>query len=99
MTGGVLSSFRGDLELSPSPVAERSGLLIRDPFCYSSSILIISLFLVFCLLLFDGQHTELELREALVRVMADVRVGEILAQLRDALFGGGFFWDQRFEKL
>src|SRR5262245_15818346 len=99
MTEGVLPPLRGDLELTPSPVPDRPGLLIRDPYRYSSSILIIPPPLVPCLLLFDGQHTELELREALVRVTADVRVGEILAQLRDALSGGGFLQDERFEEL
>jgi len=51
----------------PSPVAERPGLLIRDPYRYSDITLIIPPALIECLRCFDGERTSLELREILVR--------------------------------
>jgi hypothetical protein len=96
MSESPLPRLRSDLELIPSPVSDRPGLLIRDPYRFSAAVVIVPPPLVPCLLCFDGQRTELELREMLVRVTQDVRVGEIIAQLRDALSAGGFLEDQRF---
>lgn len=83
----------------PSPVAERPGLLIRDPFHYSDATLIIPPPLVACLQCFDGEQTGLELREALVRVTGELQVGDLEAHLRGALKDAGFLEDETFEAL
>ena len=63
----------------PSPSPEHPGLFIRDPYRFSDAMLIIPPVLVECLQCFDGQHTELDLRAALVRLTGDLDVGEIRA--------------------
>ena len=49
-----------------------SPLLVRDPYRYTESVLILPPPLVPCLLLFDGEHDEADLREVLVRLMGTI---------------------------
>jgi len=88
-----------DLDFMPSPVPDRPGLLIRDPFHYSDMTLIVPPVLVECLQLFDGEQTDLDLRSALVRLTGELNVGEIGRQLRDALSEAGFCDDQNYLQL
>ena len=83
----------------PSPDAEHPGLLIRDPFRYSDSMLLIPPQLVVCLAYFDGVHTTLDLRENLVRLTGDIQVGELEKHLFDSLSAAGFLEDEKFEQL
>ena len=80
----------------PSPVPEKPGLLIRDPFRYSDATLIIPPALVACLEFFDGRSGELDLREFLVRLTGDVTVGDLEKHLIDTLSGAGFLEDENF---
>ena len=73
----MLPSLRTNLDFMPSPVADRPGLTIRDPFQYSDTTLIIPPALVACLEFFDGQHGELDLREFLVRLTGNLEVGDL----------------------
>jgi MEMO1 family protein len=88
-----------DLDFMPSPVEDRPGLLIRDSFGYSDSMLIIPPPLVECLECFDGQQTELDLRAALVRITGDLEVGQIQDQLIGTLSGAGFLHNDIYEAL
>ena len=83
----------------PSPSAEQPGLFIRDPYRYSDAMLIVPPPLVECLQCFDGQHTDLDLRAALVRITNDLQVGDIERQLIDTLSAAGFLEDQAFEEM
>src|SRR5262245_42068315 len=83
----------------PSPVTDRPGLLLRDPLAFSRSVLIVPPPLVPLLLLFDGQRSEADLREALVRATGDLAVGELLAHLVRSLSENGFLEDEVFERL
>ncbi len=83
----------------PSPVADRPGLLIRDPFRYSDVTLIIPPLLVECLVLFDGVNTELDLREQLFRLTGDIRTGEVGRQLAETLSRSGFLEDEVFRQM
>ncbi len=83
----------------PSPVAERPGLLIRDPFRYSDITLIIPPPLVECLQYFDGERTSLDLRESLVRATGDLQVGDLEQHLIDTLSGSGFLEDETFARM
>lgn len=83
----------------PSPDPKRPGLLIRDPFRFSDSMLLIPPQLVPCLACFDGQQTSLDLRASLVQITGDIQVGDIEKQLYDALSEAGFLEDGRFEEL
>src|SRR5438309_2038312 len=69
----MLPSLRTNLDFMPSPVRDKPGLMIRDPFQYSDAALIIPPALVACLECFDGQHSELDLREFLVRLTGDLK--------------------------
>lgn len=83
----------------PSPVEDRPGLLIRDPFHYSDMTLIVPPPLVECLALFDGEQTELDLRAALVRLTGELNVSEIEKHLRDALSEAGFCEDATYAEM
>lgn len=89
-----LPPLRRDLDLMPSPIEGRPGLLIRDPFRYSDATLVIPPALVPLLACFDGATTELDLRERLVRLTGDVQVSELLRHLVGTLSGSGFLEDE-----
>jgi len=80
----------------PSPVEDRPGLLIRDSFRYSDSVLIVPPPLVQCLTCFDGQQTQLDLRAMLVEISGQLQVGDLEDQLIDVLTRSGFLDDETF---
>jgi AmmeMemoRadiSam system protein B len=92
----VIPALRRGLDLMPSPVPDRPGLLIRDPFRYSDSILIVPPALVPLLALFDGRFPVDDARATVVRATGDVRSGQILDHLHDALSQAGFLHDPAF---
>ncbi len=56
----MLPRLRADIDVMPSPIRERPGLLLRDPFGYTETVLVLPhpwLALLSCL---DGEHTELD---------------------------------------
>ena len=83
----------------PSPSAEHPGLFIRDPYRYSDAMLIIPPPLVSCLSCFDGSHSDLDLREALVRLTGDLNVGQLQSHLIETLSGAGFLEDETFARI
>jgi AmmeMemoRadiSam system protein B len=88
------------LDFMPSPSPEHPGLFIRDPYHYSDAMLVIPPPLVECLRYFDGEHTELDLREMLVRLSGgDLQVGRIQQQLIDTLSAAGFLEDAVFARM
>jgi AmmeMemoRadiSam system protein B len=91
--------LRADLDFMPSPVEDRPGLLIRDSFRYSDSVLIIPPPLVECLACFDGQQTQLDLRAMLVQTTGQLEVGDIGDQLTGALVSSGFLEDETFHAM
>ncbi len=88
-----------DLDFMPSPAPDRPGLLIRDPYRYSETTLIVPPALVQCLQLFNGEATELELREALVEITGDLRVGELQEHLVSSLAQAGFLDDETYQQM
>jgi MEMO1 family protein len=95
----ALAPLRRDLEVMASPVADRPGLLIRDPFRYTDAVMIVPSPLAPCLALFDGRSTTLDLREALFRITGDLQVGALVDQLTSGLSEAGFLDDARFHDL
>lgn len=83
----------------PSPAPEHPGLFIRDPYRYSDSMLVIPPALIECLDCFDGAHSMLDLRAALVRIIGDLQVGEIETRLIEALDQAGFLENGTFEAM
>ena len=92
----MLARLRLTLDFMPSPVPEKPGLLIRDPYYYSDATLIIPPVLVESLTYFDGAHSSLDLREHLVRLTGDLDVSTLEQHLIDTLSGAGFLEDENF---
>jgi AmmeMemoRadiSam system protein B len=83
----------------PSPVADRPGLLIRDPYHYSDLTLVIPPVLVQCLQCFDGEQTELDVKALLVRLTGDLQTTDLAAHLIDTLSKSGFLENEAFERV
>ncbi len=94
----MLSPLRVNLDFFPSPMEDRPGLVIRDPFQYSDATLIVPPALVASLECFDGRHSELDLRALLKRITGDLQAGELARHLMDTLSGAGFLQDDNFER-
>jgi AmmeMemoRadiSam system protein B len=87
------------LDFVPSSDPQHPGLLIRDPYRFSDSMLLIPPQLVSCLACFDGEQTALDLRAALVRITGEIQVSQIEKHLYDTLSEAGFLEDEKFEQL
>jgi hypothetical protein len=74
----------------PSPVEERPGLLIRDPFHYTDQIVIVPPLLAAGLALFDGAQTDLDLQVQLSRLAGEIVPMEIVSSMIAALNENGF---------
>jgi MEMO1 family protein len=92
----LLPRLRTNLDFFPSPIEEKPGLMIRDPFHYSDAVLIIPPALVTCLEFYDGERGELDLREFLVRLTGDLEVSQLQQHLTDTLSSAGFLEDENF---
>jgi MEMO1 family protein len=88
-----------DLDFMPSPVPDRPGLLIRDPYRYSDATLIVPPPLVACLQCFDGVQTALDLRAELVRLTGDLQTGDLERHLLETLSEAGFCEDENYQHL
>jgi hypothetical protein len=73
------------LDFMPSPSPEHPGLFIRDPYHFTDAMLVIPPPLIECLRCFDGEHNELDLREALVRVTGELDVTHLHQHLIETL--------------
>jgi len=94
-----LPPLRGDLEVMPSPVPDRPGVLIRDALGFAKGILIIPPPLAPALACFDGSSSELDLRAALTRATGELEVGELLRSVLETLGEGGFLENDAFQRL
>lgn len=99
MTSKRLPRLRAGLDIFPSPIEERPGLLMRDPFRYSEEILIIPPLLARGLIYFDGEQTELDLQAYLSRLTGEIIPHEVIESMVSALNGSGFLETPEFEKL
>lgn len=92
-----LSKLRADLDVLPSPIPNRPGLLVRDPFRYSNAVVVVPPPLVPCLTCFDGSHTALDLRDLLFGLTGGrVDVEEIADALTRGLSEAGLLHDEIF---
>jgi MEMO1 family protein len=94
----LLPRLRASLDFFPSPMEDRPGLVIRDPFHYSDATLIIPPALVGCLEFFDGERGDLDLRQYLVHLTGDIQVGDLQQHLIDSLSNAGFLEDDNFAR-
>ncbi len=93
-----LAALRRSLDAMPSPVEDRPGLLLRDPFGYTEDVVIIPPPLVRFLRFFDGEHEEGDLAEALHRATGELGATGFARRLADTLGGGGFLEDEELER-
>ncbi len=94
-----LPPLRNDLEVMPSPVPDRPGVLIRDALGFAKGILIIPPPLVPALACFDGASSELDLRAALARATGEIEVGALLRNVLETLGDGGFLENDAYLRL
>lgn len=92
----MLARLRPTLDFLPSPIPDRPGLMIRDPFQFSDATLVIPPILVESLTYFDGTRSSLDLREHLVRLTGELDVGGLEQHLIETLSGAGFLEDDNF---
>ena len=83
----------------PSPVEDRPGLLIRDPYRYSDTVLIIPPLLVQCLQCFDGEQTELDVKTLLMRLTNELDTSGLANHLIETLSKSGFLENEVFESM
>jgi AmmeMemoRadiSam system protein B len=93
-----LAALRRSLDAMPSPVEDRPGLLLRDPFGYTEDVVIIPPPLVRFLRFFDGEHEEGDLAAALHRATGELGATGFARRLADTLGGGGFLEDEELER-
>jgi AmmeMemoRadiSam system protein B len=93
-----LAPLRRSLDAMASPVADRPGLLLRDPFGYAEDVVIIPPPLVSFLRFFDGEHDEGDLAAALHRATGELGASGFARRLADALGGGGFLEDEELAR-
>ena len=94
-----LAPLRPELDIMPSPVPDQPGLLIRDPFHYSDSTIIVPPLLAKGLVFFDGEHSDLDLKEFLTRASGDLRVMEAARNLIDTMTECGFLDSKEFHEM
>ena len=93
----VLAPLRHELDIMPSPMPEQPGLLMRDPYRYSDAVIIVPPLLAQTLVLFDGEHTDADLKVLLTRVTGDIiRAADIARDFIKALEESGFLQSPRF---
>jgi AmmeMemoRadiSam system protein B len=87
----MLPRLRTDIDVMPSPIPERPGLLLRDPFGYTDTVLVLPHPWIALLSCLDGAHTELEAQALLTRLSGGVLVGaERVRELLELLREEGF---------
>ncbi len=94
----MLPRLRMNLDFLPSPIEDKPGLAIRDPFHFSDATLIIPPPLIECLEFFDGEHSSLDLRAHLVRISGDLNAGDMERNLTGALSEAAFLDDENFRR-
>jgi AmmeMemoRadiSam system protein B len=95
----TLPRLRLDLDFMPSPLAERPGLFVRDPYRYTEAAIIIPPLLVEALPFFDGDHTDLDLQAHLVRLTGELVPHDVVGGLAASLDQHGFLETAGFEQL
>ena len=95
----TLARLRRELDIMPSPVPDRPGILIRDPLRFSEAVIVVPWPLAIGLSCFDGKGTALDLRECLVRANGELEISRIAEDLTGALRDNGFLEDEIFAAL
>ena len=96
----VLPRLRDELDILPSPLADRPGWIVRDPMGYSPDVILIPPWWARALGCFDGEKTEADLQFLLTRQNGGVLVPlDELQTFVDALETRGFLETDAFRAL
>ncbi len=95
----LLPALRRALDLIPSPEADRPGLLIRDPFHYSDTVLYVPPAWVLALQCLDGEHTDLDVQELLTRAKGTLVFSDEVREFVGVLREQGFLETEEFHRL
>ena len=87
----LLPALRVDIELMPSPIADRPGYLLRDPMRYTDDVLVVPPVWGPVLASLDGRHTLAEARARMLEQLPGAEVPlEAIAELVSALEASGY---------
>ncbi len=94
-----LPPLRRGLDIFPSPVPDRPGLLVRDPLRYSDEILIIPPILAGGLSFFDGESTLLDCQAYLSKLVGQLVPSDVIETMGNVLQQNGYLETEEFERL
>lgn len=94
-----LPALRRGLDIFPSPVPERPGLVVRDPFRYSQEVLIIPPLLAAGLSFFDGESTVLDCQAHLTRLVGQLVPSDVIEAMGEVLQQNGYLETEELERM
>ncbi len=94
-----LPSLRRGLDIFPSPVPDRPGFVLRDPFRYSDEILIIPPLLAAGLTLFDGESTVLDVQAHLTRLAGQLVPSDVIEAMAEVMQKNGYLETEEYERM
>ena len=95
----VVPALRRALDIMPSPENNRPGLLIRDPFHYTDTVLYVPPAWALALGCLDGEHTELDVQEILTRAQGTLVFSDEVREFVGVLSQQGFLETEEFHRL
>src|SRR5262245_12093059 len=99
MNNQPLPRLRPGIDILPSPLPDKPGLLFRDPFRYTEEILIVPPLLAAGLVFFDGESTELDLQAYISKLAGQLIPSDVIKSLIDVLNTHGYLEGVEFEKM
>jgi len=94
-----LPALRRGLDIFPSSDTSQPGLVLRDPFLYAEKVLLVPPPWVVGLRYLDGEHTELDMQEALTRATGELVFSETIRGFVGTLREHGFLETDEFLRL
>jgi MEMO1 family protein len=95
----VLPALRRGLDVIPLPETNRPGLLLRDPLRYTDKVLFIPPPWTLGLRCLDGEHTQLDIQEALTRATGTLVFSDAVREFVGVLQEQGFLETEEFYRL
>ena len=92
----MLPMLRLNLDVMPSPVEDRPGLLMRDGHHYTPATLVIPPLLAACMDLYDGEHTMRDVKDRLYELTGDFEASDLADHLLKTLDEAGFLENETY---
>lgn len=94
-----LAALRQDLDVIPSPEADKPGFVLRDSLGFSSAVLFVPAVLAPFLQFFNGQNSEQDLVQAMLEASGDLSTRSVATHLVQTLSQAGMLDDARFAQM